>query len=129
AHATRAPGRRLSLMSSPSSNMQAGTAHGRSPVPLSLALLLLAVVSACPGSSTVVTDDPKRPGGPGYERPVSRYACQVQQLHVDRSRSCHGAMPSAGAPMPLRTLHALRLPSHVDGTLTQAKRSLIRMRD
>jgi len=88
-----------------------------------------AVLSACPGSSTVVTDDPKRPGGPGYEQPVSRYACQVQQLLVDRCRSCHGAIPSEGAPMPLRTLHDLRLSSHVDGTLTQAQRSLIRMRD
>src|SRR5690606_20897188 len=67
--------------------------------------------------------------GPGYEAPVSQHACKVQQLLIDRCSSCHGAIPSEGAPMPLRTLHDLRLTSLMDGSVTQAQRSLIRMRD
>lgn len=44
-----------------------------------------------------------------------------------RCGSCHGAVPSGGAPMPLNTLDALRAPSMADSSVTSAERSLLRM--
>jgi len=61
--------------------------------------------------------------------PASASACEVQELLATRCTSCHGAVPSAGAPMSLATLQALRTPAASDSTQTNAERALLRMRD
>jgi hypothetical protein len=53
----------------------------------------------------------------------------MEQLLAARCASCHGPLPMNGAPTSLHTLTALRAPSQLDATKTNAERALTRMKD
>jgi hypothetical protein len=55
--------------------------------------------------------------------------CEVAELLGTHCLSCHGAPTAGGAPMPLLTRADLLATSPRDPGLTQAQRSLIRLRD
>ncbi|MFZ5439957.1 MAG: DUF1588 domain-containing protein [Myxococcota bacterium] len=56
-------------------------------------------------------------------------ACDVSALLTAKCVSCHGAVPSQGAPMSLTSLASLRTASARDVNQTNAQRSLARLRD
>lgn len=108
-------------------------------MPRVLLLVGCLLVAACGGSSDAhIGGDPNAPGGPGGPGGptgptgpgVSNgAACVVESMLGAHCASCHGALPTEGAPMPLRTLHDLRVTSALDGSKSNAQRSLIRLRD
>ncbi|RKI35446.1 DUF1588 domain-containing protein [Corallococcus sp. AB004] len=99
-------------------------------------LLLVGLLSlvACKGNIGPNTNDggPNKPVDPvdpvDPVEPVGA-ACVVQSVLTHRCASCHGALPTQGATMPLRTLHDMRVSSAMDGKLSNAQRALTRMRD
>ncbi|RYZ38732.1 MAG: hypothetical protein EOO71_22730, partial [Myxococcaceae bacterium] len=96
-------------------------------------LLLAGLLSliACKGIIEPGTNDggPNNPGDPGDSGVNLGAACVVQSVLANRCASCHGALPTQGATLPLRTLHDMRVSSAMDGRLSNAQRALIRMRD
>ncbi len=68
------------------------------------------------------TSFPRGDGGTGA-------GCDVLALLQTRCVSCHGEVPTEGAPMPLTRLSDLRAPSLRTATETNAQRSIARMRD
>ena len=59
---------------------------------------------------------------------ASGLPCDVDRLLADSCRSCHGAVPAAGAPMPLVTWADLAAAAGSDPARTVAEVSLARMR-
>lgn len=55
--------------------------------------------------------------------------CDVADILAAKCLSCHGATPSAGAPMSLVTYEQLTSPSKADATKTYIERSVLRMGD
>ncbi|MBL8915805.1 MAG: DUF1588 domain-containing protein [Archangium sp.] len=66
-------------------------------------------------------------GGTGDGGAAETSGCAVEQLLATRCTQCHGAVPMNGAPVSLDSLAALRLPSQLDATKSNAERCLIRM--
>jgi hypothetical protein len=64
--------------------------------------------------------------GDGGEPATS--GCRVVEMLANRCVSCHGALPSQGAPVSLTSLDALRGFSQLDAAQTNAQRSLARMK-
>lgn len=100
----------------------------RSAGSLAFAVATLVTLTGCPGGKV---DPPSPPPGPTLEDAGSEAsaACHVLTMLQTRCIGCHGATPSAGAPMALTSLDALRRPSQRDATQTTAALCLARMSD
>lgn len=97
-------------------------------------LLLCAslALTACVGQVGGTTDTPDGnvvviPPIDGDGGSSENSGCAVERLISTRCTSCHGTPPSDGAPISLDTLAALRAPSLVDATRSNAERCLLRM--
>ncbi|MFO0595191.1 MAG: DUF1588 domain-containing protein [Myxococcaceae bacterium] len=99
-----------------------------------LVVVLAGAFSACPG----IVSGPLGGGagggtgggtGAGDGGAIDSSGCRVEALLAARCTSCHGAVPSNGAPVSLDSLAALRAPSQLDATKSNAERCLFRMRD
>ena len=66
-------------------------------------------------------------GGAGGVSGATGLPCDVETLVATRCDSCHGAMPSGGAPMSLVTLADLTAPSLADPTMNNAQRAAVRV--
>lgn len=67
-------------------------------------------------------------GGVALGPPSTDLPCEVAQLLATQCWTCHGAIPSAGAPMALVTAADLARPSALDPSASYAERSVVRMR-
>jgi hypothetical protein len=68
-------------------------------------------------------------GAGGSSVAASGLPCDLANLLQTRCASCHGANPTAGAPMPLVTYDDLKAPSPSDPKKTNAEAALARMQD
>ena len=73
-------------------------------------------------------DGDSNDGGPVTVPADGGLPCEVAQLISSHCIGCHGSPPAGGAPMPLLTRADLLASSPRDSTLSQAQRSVIRMR-
>jgi hypothetical protein len=69
------------------------------------------------------------PEAPNVVSAGSATACAVLATLQSKCTSCHADLPTAGAPMPLTSLEALRAKSMLFPNTTVAERVLVRMRD
>lgn len=92
-------------------------------------LLSCLTFAACTGqiSGPPIGDDGGVVAPPGDGGSVDLSGCNVEQLLATRCVSCHASPPLEGAPVSFTSLAALRAPSQLDATKSNAARSLIRM--
>ena len=55
--------------------------------------------------------------------------CDVQDLLAAACQQCHGTTPAAGAPISLVSYDDLMAPSHVDSSVSNLERAVLRMKD
>lgn len=91
---------------------------------LLISALFLAACTGSVGSLDGSTTEPPLTGDGG-----SGSGCEVLALMTARCTSCHGDVPTEGAPMSLTTLADLRATSLRSSAETNAQRCLARMKD
>src|SRR4051812_13533505 len=67
--------------------------------------------------------------GGGSMTAASGLPCEIQAMLVTRCVTCHGAVPSGGAPMSLVTYADLMAPARSNPSMTVAQLSLARMQN
>lgn len=104
---------------------------------LVLSCLVLLTVGACADEPDALDDgggDGTSAGGSGVGAgggPVatpSGLPCDVASVLAARCTSCHSDPPRSSAPQPLVTREQLLAPSTIDPSMSQAERSVLRMR-
>lgn len=103
-----------------------------------VALVLALSLLGCPGEVIGPTGGGSGGGsgggagggaGAGDGGAVQSSGCAVEALLATRCTACHGNPPSNSAPVSLDTLAALRAPSQLDATKSNAERCVARMKE